>query len=123
VHRRQEHGMVKDIAFIAYAVRDVPKAAAFYRDVVGLGEGRVYAEQFIEFTVGSGAFAVDGDPPGYEPGSCSGVNFEVDDIAIARQRLVDHGVPVTEVYEFSACSACFAKDPDGNGFALHQLNE
>jgi predicted enzyme related to lactoylglutathione lyase len=118
---RQVHAMVKDIAFVAYAVRDVPKAAAFYRDVVGLGEGTVYTEQFIEFTVGSGAFAVDGDPPGYEPGTCSGVNFEVDDIAAARQRLVDHGVSVTEVYEFSACSVCFARDPDGNRFALHQL--
>jgi predicted enzyme related to lactoylglutathione lyase len=113
--------MVKDIAFVAYAVRDVPKAAAFYRDVVGLGESTAFTEQFIEFNVGSGAFAVDGDPPGYEPGTCSGVNFEVDDIAAARQRLIDYGVAVTEVYEFSACSACFAKDPDGNNFVLHQL--
>ncbi len=88
---------------------------------MGLGQGTVFTEGFIEFGVGSGAFAVDGDPPGYEPGTGSGVNFEVDDIAAARQRLVDHGATVTEVYEFPNCSACFARDPDGNGFALHQL--
>lgn len=113
--------MIKDIAFVAYAVRDVPKAVAFYRDVVGLEPGKAFNEGYVEFNVGSGAFAVDGDPPGYEPGTCSGVNFEVDEIAAARQRLVDHGATVTQVYEFPSCSVCFAKDPDGNGFALHQI--
>lgn len=83
--------MIKDVAFVAYAVRDVPRAVAFYRDVVGL-----------------------------KPGTCNGVAFEVDDIRAAHERLASNGVSVTEVYEFPICFACFAKDPDGNGFALHQ---
>jgi predicted enzyme related to lactoylglutathione lyase len=112
--------MIKDVAFIAYAVRDVPRAMAFYRDVVGLQPGESFSDEYVEFNVGSIAFAVDSSPAGYEPGTCSGVAFEVDDITAARARLVENDVHVTEVYDFANCSACFAKDPDGNNFALHQ---
>jgi predicted enzyme related to lactoylglutathione lyase len=112
--------MIKGVAFIAYAVRDVPKAVAFYRDVVGLQPGDAFNENYVEFNVGSTAFAVDGEPPGYEPGTCSGVNFEVDDISKARARLVENGVTITDIYDFPTCRICFAADPDGNRFALHE---
>ncbi len=115
--------MIKGVAFIAYAVRDVARAAAFYRDVVGLEPGEAFNERFVEFNAGSSAFAVDGEPAGYEPGICNGVAFEVEDVCAARERLVENGVTVTPVYDFPACSACFAKDPDGNGFALHQRRQ
>jgi predicted enzyme related to lactoylglutathione lyase len=112
--------VIKDIAFIAYSARDVPRAVAFYRDVLGLEIGRAFNEGFVEFNVGSSSFAVDGDPPGYEPGTSSGLNFEVADIVAAQQRLLERGVEASDVYEFPACSVCFAKDPDGNRFALHR---
>lgn len=114
---------VKSIAFTAYAVRDVPRAVAFYRDVVGLGPGDAFSDQFVEFNIGPSTFAVDGDPPGYEPGTGSGVNFEVDDVDAARARLVEHGASVTDVYDFPVCRVCFAEDPDGNRFALHQRKD
>lgn len=114
---------IKDVAFTAYAVSDVPRAIAFYRDVLGLEPGEWFNDRFIEFNVGSTAFAIDADPPGYQPGSSTGVNFEVDDIVAARQHLMKNAVPVTEVYDFPTCSMCFAKDPDGNAFALHQRKE
>ncbi len=112
--------MITDVAFIAYSVRDVPRAVAFYRDIVGLPEGEAFNERYVEFNVGSTVFAVDGDPPGYEPGSCTGVAFEVDDIQAARERLCRNGVDITGVHEFPPCWVCIAKDPDGNRFALHQ---
>lgn len=112
--------MIKEIAFMSYSVRNVPRAVEFYRDVLGLEVGTEFNERFVEFNVGSGSFALDGDPPGYEPGTCTGLNFEVADIFAAHQRLVDRGVDVGAVYEFRACSVCFAKDPEGNRFALHQ---
>jgi predicted enzyme related to lactoylglutathione lyase len=117
---KKEIAMINDIAFVAYSVRDVPRAVAFYRDVLGLQVSKVFNEGFVEFAIGSGSFAVDGDPPGYEPGTCTGLNFEVADIVAAQQRLVADGVDVSAVYEFPTCSVCFAKDPDGNRFALHQ---
>jgi predicted enzyme related to lactoylglutathione lyase len=112
--------VIKDIAFIAYAVRDVPRAVAFYRDVLGLQPGEPFNESYVEFNVGSATFAVDGEPPGYEPGTCTGLNFEVDDLAVLRQYLIERGVVVSNVYDFPSCFVCFAKDPDRNRFALHQ---
>jgi predicted enzyme related to lactoylglutathione lyase len=115
--------MIKGVAFIAYAVRDVPRSVAFYRDVVGLPVGTVFNDAYVEFDTGSAVFAVDGEPPGAEPGTCSGVAFEVDDIDEAQRRLLKHGVKVSEVYEFAPCWICFAEDPDGNRFSLHRLKQ
>lgn len=115
--------VIRDIAFTAYAVRDVPRAVAFYRDVLGLKPGEISNGGYAEFNVGSGVFAVDGDPPGCEPGTCTGVNFEVDDISGSRAQLLANGVDAGELYEFPTCSVCFARDPDGNRFALHQRRE
>jgi predicted enzyme related to lactoylglutathione lyase len=112
--------VIKDVAVIAYAVTDVPRAVAFYRDVLGLQTGESFNESYVEFNVGSTAFAVDGEPPGYEPGTCTGLNFEVDDLAAFREHLVENNVDVTDIYEFPTCSVFFAEDPDGNRFALHQ---
>lgn len=53
--------MTKNIAFTAYAVRDVPRAVAFYRDVLGLRVGEPFNATCVEF----------------DDGSCNGVNFEV----------------------------------------------
>lgn len=113
--------MVKDLAFVAYSVKDVPAAAAFYRDVIGLQPGEAFGEHWVEFNLGSTAFGIgNGESLGMAPGSSSGASFEVDDIAGMRENLLAHDVKVTELYEFPNCSACFAWDPEGNHFALHQ---
>jgi predicted enzyme related to lactoylglutathione lyase len=113
--------VVKDLAFVAYSVRDVPAAAAFYRDVVGLKPGEVFGDHWVEFDIGSTAFGLgNGETLGMKPGTSSGAAFEVDDIATLRQNLVAQGVQVSDVHEFPNCSACFATDPEGNQFALHQ---
>ena len=112
---------VKDLAFVAYSVRDVPAAIAFYRDVLGLEPSELFSDHWAEFNVGSATFGIgNGEPLGYEPGKSSGASFEVDDIQAMRERLVAQGITVSEVQDFPNCSACFASDPEGNGFALHQ---
>lgn len=115
--------MIKDIAFVAYAVSDVPRSVAFYRDVVGLPLGKAFNAGYVEFVAGSTAFAVDGEPAGYAPGTCSGVAFEVDDVDAVRERLAGHGATVSEVYDFPVCWICFAQDPDGNRFAIHRRKQ
>ncbi len=113
--------MVKDMAFIAYSVRDVPRAVAFYRDVVGLEPGDSFGEHWVEFNVGSTAFGIgNGESSGYVPGTSTGAAFEVDDIAGMRQRLIDNKTEVSELHEFPNCKAAFATDPEGNKFSLHQ---
>lgn len=113
--------MVKDLAFIAYSVRDVPRAFAFYRDVLGLQPGDAFGEHWMEFNIGTTAFGLgNGETLGFEPGKSNGASFEVDDIAAMRERLVAAGAEVGELIQFPNCSAVFASDPEGNRFALHQ---
>ena len=59
------------------------------------------------------AFAIDADPPGIVPGTCSGIKFQTDDVAVARARLAEGGVEVTDVMESPVCWFAFAKDLDG----------
>jgi predicted enzyme related to lactoylglutathione lyase len=113
--------MVKDMAFFAYSVRDVPRAKAFYGGTLGLVPGESFGDHWVEFTVGNATFGVgDGTPLGFEPGASTGAAFEVDDLQAMRERLKSAGVEVGDVLEFPACVTCFARDPDGNRFALHQ---
>jgi predicted enzyme related to lactoylglutathione lyase len=113
--------MVKDIAFFAYSVRDVPRARAFYTETLGLRPGELSSDHWVEFDVGNATFGVgNGEPLGFEPGASTGAAFEVDDMESIRQRLQAAGVEVGDVHEFTACVTCFASDPEGNRFALHQ---
>jgi predicted enzyme related to lactoylglutathione lyase len=113
--------MIKDIAFFAYSVSDVPRARDFYRDVLGLQAGDSFGDHWIEFNVGSTTFGIgNGEGLGFKPGASTGAAFEVDDMNAMRERLKASGVEVGEVHEFPACVTCFASDPEGNRFALHQ---
>jgi predicted enzyme related to lactoylglutathione lyase len=113
--------MVKDIAFFAYSVRDVPRARVFYAETLGLQPGDSFGDHWIEFNVGNATFGIgNGEPLGFVPGSSTGAAFEVDDMQAMRERLLASGVEVGEVHEFPACVTCFARDPEGNRFALHQ---
>ena len=117
--------MVRELAFLVYSVRDVPRATAFYRDIVGLKPGGLANDEWVEFDVGNATFAIDGagEGVGMLPGHSAGAAFEVDEIHKMRQTLSDAGADVTEVYEFPPCWICFAKDPDGNRFAIHQKKQ
>jgi predicted enzyme related to lactoylglutathione lyase len=113
--------MVKNVAFFAYSVRDVPRAQAFYRDVLGLSPGELYNDHWAEFEVGNVTFGVgNGEGLGFVPGQSTGASFEVDDVEAMRDRLKAAGVDVGDVHEFPNCSVCFASDPEGNRFALHR---
>jgi predicted enzyme related to lactoylglutathione lyase len=113
--------MVKDIAFIAYSVRDVPAAKTFYRDVLGLTPSDVFSDDWAEFNVGSTTFGIgNGDPLGIAPGSSFSLMFEVDDVIAERRRLSDLGVTVTDINESPMCWSAFVTDPEGNRFGIHQ---
>ena len=114
--------MVKDLAFAAYYVKDVPAARRFYGEVLGLKPGDCFNDDWIEFDLGSTVFALDGtgEHLGITPGTSTGVVFEVDDVDAMRRRLVDAGIEATEVHDMPSCRVSFASDPEGNRFAIHQ---
>ena len=106
--------MVKDIAFFAYSVRDVPRARAFYRDTLGLKPGDSFGDHWVEFNVGSTTFGIgNGEGLGFEPGASTGAAFEVDDLHAMRERLHAAGVEVGEIHEFPACSTVSRATPRG----------
>ncbi len=113
--------MIKDMAFVAYSVRDVPKARDFYQHVIGLTPSDMASEHWVEFDVGGTTFGIgNGEPLGITPGSSFAATFEVDDLAAERERLAAAGVPITEINESPVCWSAFVTDPEGNKFGLHQ---
>ena len=113
--------MVRDLAFIAYSVRDVPAAIVFYRDVMGLTPGDIFSEHWAEFSVGTMTFGIgNGEPLGIVPGSSFSAMFEVDDAAGERERLLAAGVTVSDLSEAPNCWSAFVTDPEGNKFGIHQ---
>jgi len=115
--------MIKSLAFVVYPVADLDKGKAFYRDAVGLGEPTTLHDRWAEFDVGGTTFALatGGEELGMPPGSGFSVAFETQDLDAALKRLKEKGVKMDEPFEAPTCRACFAKDPDGNRFALHQI--
>jgi len=114
--------VIREMAFVAYSVQDVPRAIAFYRDIVGLTPSDAgFGDQWAEFEVGNTTFGIgNGEAIGIKPGSQFSAAFEVDDVAGMREQLKVKGVEVSDVMESPVCQSCFVTDPDGNRFALHQ---
>ena len=120
--KQKGYVMIDELAFIAYYVQDISKAAAFYRDVLGLRQGELCNDEWVEFDVGNATFALDGtgEALGIAAGSSSGAAFETKDIDAMRERLIEAGAAISEVYDFPPCRAAFARDPEGNRFIVHQ---
>jgi predicted enzyme related to lactoylglutathione lyase len=113
--------VVKEMAFVAYSVRDVPRAIAFYRDVIGLKPSEMFSDGWAEFDLGNTTFGVgNGESIGIIPGSSFSATFEVDDLVSMRERLLAKNIPVTDIMDAPPCASFFVTDPEGNRFGLHQ---
>ncbi len=115
---------VKEIAFTGYPVADVPRARAFYENVLGLKPSLLVEPRpgmwWIEYEVGCGTFAVSNAWP---PSGQSGPNaaFEVEDANAALAHCRASGVKLaTEMMETPVCRFFCIRDPDGNGIMIHQ---
>lgn len=99
------------------------RAKDFYGRVVGLGEPSMLHDAWAEFDLGNCTFALSdgGEAIGVKAGSAFSAGFEVSDFPAAVERLRSHGVAIANEYDGPTCRAAFARDPDGNGFAIHQL--
>lgn len=115
--------MITGVQDVYYTVRDMNRAVAFYRDVLGLQPVYV-SEHWSAFDVGGvrlGLHLGEGEPP---PGRADGaggavVTFRVPDLRAAVERLRGLGVVfLGDLLEetYGALIAC--RDPDGNVFKL-----
>lgn len=118
--------MIKEIAFTAYPSNDVARTRTWYEEKLGLKFSGPYAEEGVEkyneAQVGGGYFSLmTSEWIGREPGTASGVVFEVDDIEKTAKSLRDQGVAVEDIYDTPVCRVTSFQDPEGNKVSLHQI--
>jgi catechol 2,3-dioxygenase-like lactoylglutathione lyase family enzyme len=115
------------LELISVPVSDVDRAKDFYVDKLGFNPDH-------DHQVGDGLRFVQLTPPGSacsiaigdgiteaEPGSVRGLQVVVDDADAARAELVERGVEASEVQDFPWGRFVFFSDPDGNGWAVQQI--
>ena len=115
------------LELVAMPVTDVDRAKAFYVEKLGFNAD-------MDATVSDEIRFVQCTPPGSAcsiafglgitdaaPGSVRGMQVVVDDVAKAREELLDRGVEVSEVQEFPWGKFVYLADPDGNAWALQEL--
>jgi predicted enzyme related to lactoylglutathione lyase len=120
---------IKEIAFTAYAVSNIPKSRAFYEGVLGLTPSDEYpvkdeseSEGWVEYNIGSGTLGIGCSPDFWKPSKeGASVALEVEDFDEAVAGLKEKGVKVIMgPNDFPSCNMIVVADPDGNKITLHK---
>ena len=115
------------LELVAVPVSDVDRAKAFYTEKAGFNadhDHRVSDEiRFVQLTPPGSAcsIALGTGVTDMPPGSVKGLQLVVPDIDAARAELVGRGMEVSEVQEFPWGLFLFFSDPDGNRWAVQQV--
>ncbi len=114
--------MINSIAFTAYPVKEIPRARAFYENVLGLKLDANFRDEWIEYDVGGATFAITTMEMGRTPGAPGAVTaFEVDNLEAEIARLKSHAVTfILEPVETPVCHLAVIADPDGNHLVVHK---
>ena len=115
------------LELIALPVSDVDRAKAFYVERAGFNadhDHRVNEQlRFVQLTPpGSGCSIAIGDGvTDAEPGSVQGLQLVVSDIEAAHAEYAERGLDVGEIQDLPWGSFVFFADPDGNRWAVQQV--
>lgn len=116
---------IRGTDFVLFLVSDLARAAAFYRDVLGLKCEIESAEyQWAEFDCGDVTLALKGGSVG--PGEKAGgrIALAVADVRAADAELKRRGLRTEgEPVDSGVCLAVEVADPDGNRIFLHQRTD
>jgi len=111
--------------FVTIPITDFETSKAFYRDTLGLAEGKQWGEMPAqEFETGNLTIAIM-DPTAFgmpfQNAGGSSVVLQVDDFDSAKAELEAAGVEfVTDKIESPVCYQAYFKDPDGNVLGIHR---
>ena len=112
---------VERVDFVSIPTRDIDRAVAFYRDVIGLPQNP-HAE--TEFEAGNVTLAIwKPENLGLEfaDNGQGDIALRVPDVAVARSELESRGIEfVRETLDTGVCHMAFFADPDGNSLMLHR---
>jgi predicted enzyme related to lactoylglutathione lyase len=114
---------VRGVDFVGMPTRDLPAAAAFYGDTLGLPRSVYFEERnYSEFETGNLTLSVYnaekmGLPHNVNPNP---VALHVDDVEATRKQLEERGVSFQgDILDTGVCHMAFFADPDGNALMLH----
>ena len=110
-------------------VSDVERSLVFYRDEVGFdldhdvqpGNGMRVIQLTPPGSACSIVFGVGIGDSSVAAGSVRNLHLVVDDVAAARQSLLDRGVVVSAVDDMGGVKYAYFADPDGNSWALQEI--
>jgi catechol 2,3-dioxygenase-like lactoylglutathione lyase family enzyme len=112
---------VKEIAFICYPVSDLPRAVAFYTDVLGLKQAGLASDAWVEFDINGACFGLGNFPQLGQPGTAQSLALEIEDLDGFRRDLAAKGFETSDPFETPVCFITGVADPDGNRVILHKL--
>ena len=118
--------MIKEIAFIAYPSNNVKSAREWYEKTLGMKFGTPFeedgVEKYNECNLNNGYFSLmTSEWTEREPGTGSGVAFEIDDLDEAIKQLRAKGIEIEDPYVTPVCKIASFNDPEGNKVTLHQI--
>jgi catechol 2,3-dioxygenase-like lactoylglutathione lyase family enzyme len=115
------------LELVAVPVSDPDASIAFYRDKAGFvldHDHKVSDDiRFVQLTPPGSAcsIALGKGVSQKEPGSVEGLQVVVADIEEARSTLAAGGVEVSEVQDYPWGRFVYFSDPDGNGWAVQEI--
>ena len=114
--------MITSIAFTVYPVTNMVRSRRFYEEVLGLLPASNFQDQWVEYEIGSGTFAITTTDMGHLPGAIGAViGFEVDEFDRFLEMLKQQTTHfVTEAFETAVCPMAVIADPDGNHVTIHK---
>ena len=115
------------LELVAIPVTDVDRAKAFYVDQAGFNADHDHVVnddlRFVQLTPPGSAcsITIGKGVTDAVPGSVKGMQLVVADIEEARAELAGRGAPVSDVQEFPWGRFVFFSDPDGNAWAVQEI--
>ena len=116
---------IRGTDFILFPVRDIPRAVAFYRDILHLPMGICSAEHgWAEFDAGNVTLALQASKSTETAGGETRLALAVDNVDAAHTELTEIGLTVPErIEDHGVCRVFEIRDPDGNRILLHHRQD
>jgi catechol 2,3-dioxygenase-like lactoylglutathione lyase family enzyme len=110
---------IEQVDFVSVATRDVERAVAFYRDVLGLAESEYSDGEIETANVTLSFWNPERDGEEFVP-NAAGIGLRVANVKTAVDEFKAAGGEVIGIEDSGVCHMGFVKDLDGNVLILHR---
>ena len=110
---------VEQVDFVSVPTRDMSRALAFYRDVLGLPESESSEGELETPNVTLSFWAPESDSEPFQANT-AGIALRVADVEAAVEEVRAAGGEIIGIEDSGVCHMGFVKDPDGNVLILHR---